>query len=241
MTRTNDQIVVSILRTVIQILEDNDTPLLAQALEAATVPTDSEMCECERWRDGATVCPVHPDSTRPAVVVRYDMPGPPPVGRAVRRISQPDIIHEPDDQHPEPWTTPAPPDTRVWIRMDYGDFMIRGGRNEHGQLVTSIPWVRLLEQHGPLELIPLTLQEQAEEVLYGPVGARWGNPDEPCPIPTCAFGLNHTGKHVDRLGYEVIVIPRDMPDGAYCTCGRPSAHHPTCDRYPNQTEENSDD
>ena len=27
---------------------------------------DSRDCECERWRDGATVCPVHPDSTKPA-------------------------------------------------------------------------------------------------------------------------------------------------------------------------------
>lgn len=287
MTRTNNQIVTSILRTVIEILDDDTTPLTT-TIAVAPADDDDELraaehryavaghtlphfnnaggCKCQ-----CTLCTTYPEVGRPygrcicpgcsqdcpteklefpgyipppEQPTRYDMPGPPPIGRTVRQTAKPDIIHEADDQHPEPWTTPAPRDERAWERIDTTSdvpyFLIVGGVNEHGQHVTPIPWINLLDQLGPLELVPLSDQDLADELLYGPVGGRWGNPDEPCPVPTCRYGLNHIGRHLDLAGYEVVVLPRDIPEGAYCTCGRPSAHHPTCDRYPNQTAENSD-
>lgn len=47
--------------------------------------------------------------------------------------------------------------------------------------------------------------EDAHDIeLYGPHGARWGNPNKPCPFVgltgPCTLGLNHSRRHIDGNG-----------------------------------------
>lgn len=120
-------------------------------------------------------------------------------------------------------------------------------------------WVELLQDHGPVRLVPLTVQEHADAVLYGPPGARWGDPDTPCPYYTtvdnltggqpqgvCALGVGHISVHRDSTGQalgQTTAPPDDAPTAAVgvtpheasrrpCTCGDPARHRQGCARYP---------
>jgi hypothetical protein len=109
-------------------------------------------------------------------------------------------------------------------------------RDEHDDRpVMTREWHVLLAE-SPLTLLQLTDQEQELARLYGPPGARWGNPDEPCHNIVCALGTGHAGPHVDSAGEPVPALFRDEEpsigiDTRPCTCGNHSSHEPTCPRY----------
>jgi hypothetical protein len=145
----------------------------------------------------------------------YAIPGRPPTGRTVT------------DQHGVPWRIRAD----GWVE-----------RTDH--LDDSYDWPEFLWRNGPATLVELTVDEAASEYLYGPIGSRWGNPDEPCPYADrergCMLGANHAGPHRgeygDILGADSIVdgpINTDPQQSAVepCNCGRPDQHRPTCNRY----------
>lgn len=199
---------------------------------------DSSLCECERWRDGLTVCPVH-GTTKPEPVVTYAIPGPPPTEHKVT-----DMLGV------------------VWIRMKDGLFTeLDPDTGRPANVNQAETWVWLLQQ-GPLTLVPWTEEEKAEHELYGPPGARWGDPHTPCPWwesfmgPTdgsCALGIHHIGLHRNSKGEALgetpapdqALPPYDQPSevagGAGispheaaetpCTCGNPAVHQPGCPRF----------
>jgi hypothetical protein len=146
----------------------------------------------------------------------------------------------------------------VWQRQnnpDSGDYSIWGA-----WLMVASPvggydpepavwksWGELLEL-GPLVLLPETEHERALAVLYGPAGARWGNPYKECPYQECTLGTNHVGPHKDVDGLALGLTEAD-PDGkvhragitpheasrVLCTCGTPAMHKPECPRFPRIT------
>jgi hypothetical protein len=163
---------------------------------------------------------------------------------------------EASDPHAKPVITyalPAPPPLesrvtngiRVWTQIDHtGDISL--WRDLDRPDVVPIPWSILLEYRGPLRLVE---DQGAEDIrLYGPRGARWGNPDRPCwygfgttdAVP-CQLGENHAGPHKDIDG---AVIGATEADGSNanagispaqaaevpCTCGHPDAHWLGCPR-----------
>ena len=107
-------------------------------------------------------------------------------------------------------------------------------------------WSEVLDAHS-VTLDPLTAAEKESELLYGPVGARWGDPDKQCPWmdkisgKPCNLGLRHTGAHEDGHGNilgmteEAVGAARIHADATpgqpLCTCGHPAAHEPACYRY----------
>lgn len=101
-----------------------------------------------------------------------------------------------------------------------------------------LSWAEALTSCGRLTLND---QDPTDEELYGPWGGRWGVPGEPCPIPQCRYGRNHTGPHRDHAG-QALAVAHDEPLGptsvtpheaaeVICTCGSPAAHKVTCPRY----------
>jgi len=125
------------------------------------------------------------------------------------------------------WSDPDDPTGFVYPTVSIvqlkGMDLIQPDVNTDGHLL----WTDFLFRNGPAELVPLTDQEARDESLYGPYGARWGNPDVPCPytltVPSagtwvtvqgaeivasgatqstyrhqCALGVGHAGPHRDR-------------------------------------------
>lgn len=162
---------------------------------------------------------------------RYEIPGAPPVGTKLkdrfgnihqRSIDGTFVVIELEDD-PEPF-------------VGLGEIHL---------------WLSLLNDFGPLDVVPLTEEDMEIERLYGPFGQRWGNPDEPCPYIypvnpnwVCSLGVGHIGQHKTREGVFMSSWEPGDPEGpptaaevtkedleTLCTCGRPAQHRPTCPRY----------
>lgn len=168
-------------------------------------------------------------------VVTYAIPGAPPTGRHVATAAGAVFVrtHVADPEHGQ-WGT--------WLELTVTP-------------LNHLSWPELLTL-GPLVLLPLNTKELADAILYGPPGARWGDPDEPCPWgqhsarkPTldmlgkeCALGIGHTGPHCDPAGnpynqteetdhrWHYAAVTREDLDTP-CNCGRPAAHRPHCNRF----------
>lgn len=158
--------------------------------------------------------------------VVYSYPGAPPIGRRVRSIVNGQVF------------------VRVQTTEDEPMFL-----DESNNGTGPWPWDTLI-QYGPLELLPLTDQEIEDERIYGPIGARWGFPDRPCPyrdhsridpktsaVVSCALGRGHIGPHLDKnknpLGLDREFNPDQAsdPSAVWCTCGQPGLHLEHCPRY----------
>jgi hypothetical protein len=171
-----------------------------------------------------------PDPDDPQV---YRLPGAPPTGRTVKQHGVED-----DSEYA----------ARRWTRQADG-LWSDSGRTFNFE---RFAWGYILDAYGPLELVPLTDEETASEALYGPVSARWGNPDQPCPYidtrpavaVSCVLGVGHVGPHRDLLGGALgeTTLDPDQPSAATgisphdasaepCTCHRPDRHRPGCPRY----------
>lgn len=154
-----------------------------------------------------------------------------------------------------------------WQRLASGLWRHVHNHHEDDVFTTAdMPWWLLLAEQGPVHLVPLTELDEADAVLYGPPGARWGDPDRPCPfgeaeflpgvgsstwIP-CALGFHHAGGHVDLAGNDLGMTVADPgpPDPSVgrittqeaaadpCTCGQPAEHLPECSRYGRTTGAN---
>jgi hypothetical protein len=163
---------------------------------------------------------------RPEAPTSYRLPGAPPTGSHVL-------------------TNPGGVFVRVPDRADsQGQWGMWEEVRDDDETPIQVPWSLLLE-YGPLILLPETEKDRASAVLYGPVGARWGDPDSPCPYRDCGLGLNHTGPHKDPQGTPLGVTEAD-PGGrvhtssitpgvnsqVICTCGTPANHQPQCPRFP---------
>lgn len=240
---------------------------------------DSSLCECERWQYGIEVCPVHGTAKNrcgavaiPCLWGEVSCPRDahehepctlpyPHEGRHSWQVEPYDNRDATDPHKPVPVTyaLPAPPPRgrevtngeQVWTHLDH-----TGDGSYFRDLaavpaVTSIPWANLLDQYGPLTLVE---EDQADAAMYGPIGARWGRPEIPCPFTLygdddapssatqCALGLNHAGPHRDQAGAALDESDADgsrisagiSPHEASktpCTCGHPDAHKPGCPRY----------
>lgn len=103
-------------------------------------------------------------------------------------------------------------------------------------------WSGILATFGTVTLIPLTDKEKEHEKLYGPLGARWGDPYEPCPYRGCTLGVGHIQAHLDRDGNPILVdldavaasadlnvSPQEAAETP-CNCGHPERHTPECPR-----------
>lgn len=167
----------------------------------------------------------------------FALPGAPPTGRRVKStLTGQEFIRVTPNETDMPGSTVAPATENVWR---YGVW-IETGREDGGPQVygdaNRMSWPMLLVHYGPLRLLPLTTQEQVEEVLYGPVGARWGEPGIPCPYQECHYGTGHVGPHRNEhgaaLGYnrDLQMVPYS-PDLDYCSCNQPARHKPGCPRY----------
>lgn len=178
-------------------------------------------------------------------VITYSLPGQPTTGRTVSGSTQ---------EADRTWKRHT---DGTWELMtstlgDNAEEMPASVAVDRGDIWT---WAEMLEE-CTLTLVPLTDAEKESELLYGPVGARWGNPDEPCPywaylteealVQThCALGLNHVGVHEDREGRPLGVVPEAVGaaritaaispqasvETGLCTCGHPGQHQPGCPRY----------
>lgn len=203
-------------------------------------------------------CPREAHEHEPCVL-RY-----PHLGRHSWQLEDHDdrAASDPHAAPPVVYTLPAPPPRgsrvtargRVWTHLDHtGDRALFHDLDAR-PAVTAIPWPNLLDEYGPLTL--LDDQDDDDERLYGPRGARWGDPSRPCPYvgrswvdeladfgeSPCALGLNHAGVHKDRYGdplgesfadgsvASVGISPHDAAE-VVCTCGHPAAHEPDCPRY----------
>ncbi len=186
---------------------------------------------------GFSDCVNHPDCTlkfghpgdckREEPAVTYTLPGPPVTGRRVTTATADDPFMG-----------------KVFRKEPDGTFMcIHGGPHE----VWS--WAGLLGFFGTLTLIPLTEREKAHEKLYGPLGARWGDPEEPCPYRGCQLGIGHIQAHIDRSGdplgqttatetdplgelapWSASGISPHEASEVPCNCGHPERHTPECPR-----------
>ena len=147
----------------------------------------------------------------------YRVPFPPPSGRRVRSHKT----------------------GQVWVIDPTGDV----ARDDDRSIVLT--WGQLIGDHGPLELLELTPEETASEAVYGPIGARWGDPDTPCAYEGCALGTGHAQTHRDAAGNVLGMTEKatekyvDPPPGQMlsriCTCGvvkhTAKQHEPGCARY----------
>jgi len=150
-------------------------------------------------------------------------------------------------------------DASHWTRLNDG-MWARLGYVPDGTPHT-LAWVELLDLHGPVWIVDRSAQDLADDVLYGPPGARWGNPQEPCPFSRldplpypyaepapgviktpCSLGRGHTGPHRSQDG--AVLFGGAEPDVSGltgnmgvvgpqepCTCGHPAAHQPGCPRH----------
>lgn len=159
------------------------------------------------------------DPSKPAPAT-YSIDPPPPVGSTVEtRTGARWVVH--------------PPNSR-------GESMVSQGTGD------PVRWVALLSTAGAVTLVP---EDQAVTDLYGPPGARWGTPDEPCPyvyrpikdLPIgCALGRGHAGAHwnggplgeteADGSTVAAGITPQEAAKTP-CTCGHPEAHRDGCPRY----------
>lgn len=166
----------------------------------------------------------------------YRLPGAPPTGRHV--LTANGCVYRRESHASEeflPWG--------AWL-------LVRDPEAPHGPDPDGyLSWAQLLEL-GPLTLLPESEYERAQAVLYGPAGARWGDPDTPCPYKECTLGTNHIGTHKDVDGNPLGVRPVDtdgrihnpgitphMASRVFCTCGSPAMHKPDCPRYSRMTGE----
>jgi hypothetical protein len=166
--------------------------------------------------------PQDPNTRAADLTVRYEMPAPPVCERHVR------------DRYGS-----------TWYRRTDGSFLL-ADKDDADPAFFGVgyadQWPWLLDRRGPLELVPLTLDELAMAELYGPPGARWGDPSTPCGYPECSGGIHHAGGHFDEHGNP---LGQTVADGSttnanvtredmerICTCLTPSAHTADCPRYP---------
>lgn len=194
---------------------------------------------------------------------QFDLPGAPPTGRRVRAIRGGQVFERitpradmtPKDGLPGTWG--------AWLLIDpAGDEPRDPDTNAPEPLLLS--WGTLLGIYGPVQLVPLTAEEEAEAIIYGPAHARWGDPNTPCGYADCAMGTGHIGAHLDRDGHplgltdpdpdttpaNVDVVTFTTPDTPagyvemhnYCNCGHPEDHLPSCPRgrRPEEAEPNND-
>lgn len=148
----------------------------------------------------------------------------------------------------------------IWERQPNGQFRwVATPDGSEPERDTVMSWPDLKDEYGPLTLNPPTPSELESERLYGPRGARWGNPDRPCPYvhivtarspygmayagAPCTLGLGHIGVHVGSDGLPLgvteetpgearisgDVTPADRAE--VCDCGHPEAHQEGCPRY----------
>lgn len=168
-------------------------------------------------------------------VVIYRLPGAPPVGRHV--LTNNGRIFVRVDPHPD----------ETYLHGDIGPWglfqEVIETPNQIDQDLDRRPWGSLLAYDGPLTLLPAAPEDRAIAVLYGPAGARWGDPDTPCPYRGCVYGTFHTGAHIDDTGallgqttldpgaktVTAAVTRQDLETP--CTCGTPHQHQPGCPRY----------
>lgn len=168
--------------------------------------------------------------------ISYTLPGAPPTERRVSTASG----------------------SRVWQRGVAGDWQELDDYTLEPLGEDSIlSWHGLLALHGPVFLVPLTPQEEADALLYGPPGARWGDIHTPCPFHlanfggggdpsvdygACALKTGHIGAHLDWTGEPMGMTTADgerttgnislaESTARPCTCGHPEAHRPGCERY----------
>lgn len=187
-----------------------------------------------RYQSSAAKLAAH-DQVHAAEPITYQLPGAPPSGRSVRdsvgRVWKRDERIANESLYGQ-WGS--------WTEIDTDDGSV-------SLLDNRVAWTMLL-QYGPLTLLDLTEQEWEDARIYGPPGARWGNPAEPCPfvgrpnlnakldvpmdLRNCKLGVGHIGVHTDCEGYTL------YGDGAAtdvkvdpCNCGRPGRHQPGCPRY----------
>jgi hypothetical protein len=170
----------------------------------------------------------YPDGGFPSSGARWDdvvyaWPAPPPTGTT---LADPLGFH---------WRSAG----EAWKATPGPNGMIRTDRDG---LPETWTWPELLQQSGVLRVVPRTPEQRAEDRLYGPVGARWGNPDQPCPYTTCDLGVGHIGPHVDDHGVDIPVPTGDVSLSTVaeamkviCTCGHPSAHTRDCPRHVSST------
>lgn len=177
----------------------------------------------------------HVDAALAPAVVTYSLPGAPPTGSQV--MTTMGLVFERRPAHEYPSIDDA---WGVWEEVGAEDPMVS-------------TWGPLLTRYGTLTLLPESPEERALAAVYGPAGARWGDPDTPCPYvgplgpdegthKTCALGIGHVGPHRDwedePLGMtsgtwtrrtSAAVAPQDMQD--LCTCGSPGRHKVGCPRH----------
>lgn len=166
------------------------------------------------------------EPTEPAAPATYALPGSPPTGTRLKGRSGKIYHRVPPAAH---WSNnPLPADAYgYWAEV-----------NDDAETPTLYGWHWLLLEDGPLAGIPPTPEEIEEERLYGPVGARWGDPGTPCPFLGCALGVGHIGWHRRDDGSEFtfdpdpsLTPPSTKPHmDVLCTCGRPAMHEPGCPR-----------
>lgn len=158
---------------------------------------------------------------------------------------------------PTVFTLPAEPNVGRQVTDKDGDSWERRGDGlwhisanaDHPH--TGLTWNQFAT-YFPAILVEWTEADLAEHALYGPPGARWGDPNTPCPyikfspatgdeLGRCSLGLHHTGGHRDPWGNEIVPVE---PDGSTttaavtaqdlaepCTCGHPDAHIAGCARF----------
>lgn len=134
-----------------------------------------------------------------------------------------------DGPEPVTYQLPGAPPTerkvtdggRTWVRHPSGAWASAFDSNPE----VFWTWAELLDSYGILTLVPLTPDEEQEAALYGPPGARWGDPHTPCPYGSygaislgvtvyidiepdvlddapirCVLGVGHVGPHIDQNG-----------------------------------------
>lgn len=178
----------------------------------------------------------------PVGPTRFQLPGAPPAGSTVR------------DRNGELWTRQHNDPTDGYAYGQWGSWIRPYPSDERTGL--TYPWSSLLAARGPLVAQEPTEAERASETLYGPITARWGQPEEPCPYRerlfphsgaghwvACTLGHGHTGPHRDLTGDPLVgnadqpieiaanTSPTEDDANLVCTCKRPDRHRPDCPRY----------
>lgn len=178
--------------------------------DGVEITSQTPVSTCVRpWgHDGfhSDVLVVTPEPAPPAV--RYELPGQPVTGRHLLDCEGATWVKRDHDEYQHVRTYDPAIDQDVPI--DDGDVLT---------------WGRLLSRYAPLELLDLTPAELESEKIYGPIGARWGNPDEPCPYiaPSmpyhpdlsdadyrCSLGRGHVGVHTNAKGAQLGVTQLDQ-------------------------------
>lgn len=169
--------------------------------------------------------------------VTYSLPGAPPAEHRVRDRTGRVFVREP------------------WAADQYGLWVLVADSDGPTETDLRYSWGALLA-YGPLTLLEFTEQEKADALVYGPPGARWGEPTVKCgykhldarfgtpPWGECALGFGHIAPHRDSSGNALgeteadgTLVPRmariSLQEAAEvpCTCGHPGRHQPECSRY----------